>query len=173
MTQNYRLYISYITQNKNNEFELRVVKRPSYNRISDCVENEFEGIHSFSLNEHKIVDNILTYEDFGIDPFRFTSYTWHPEANILFYITNVESEDIIRYYDIDNDKKGVIETGTLSNRYISVSPRGNYLLFTFSGYKDNSFHFINCYNNDIQTNVNCCGNKSTGHMIGVASIAIQ
>ena len=79
-------YISYITQNKNNEFELRVVKRPSYNRISDCVENEFEGIHSFSLNEHETVDNILTYEDFGIDPFRFTSYAWHPEENILFYI---------------------------------------------------------------------------------------
>ena len=58
-------------------------------------------------------------------------------VNILFYVTNVNSEDIIRYYDAESKKSGVIDTGTLSNRYISVSPQGNHLLFTFSGYKDN------------------------------------
>ena len=165
-------YISYITQNNKNEFELMVVRRPRYNRVSDCIQKEFEGKHSFSDYKHEKVDNILTYEDFGIDPFRFTSYAWHPKANILFYVTNINSEDIIRYYDAENKQGGLIDTGTLSNRYISVSPQGNYLLFTFSGYSDDKFHFINCDNNDIKTNVNCCGNKSTGHKIGVASIAI-
>ena len=165
-------YISYITQT-NNEFELNVVQRPKYNSAGDCVENEEPDNNSFSRSKHEKVDNIMTYEDLGIDSFRFTSYAWHPEVNILFYVTNVNSEDIIRYYNADSQKSGVIDTGTLSNRYISVSPQGNYLLFTFSGYKDNSFHFINCKNKGDNTNVNCCGNKSTGHKIGVAKLEIQ
>ena len=165
-------YISYITQT-NDKFELYVVPRPKYNSVRDCVEKEQPDNNSFSSSKHEKVDNILTYEDLGIDSFRFTSYAWHPKVNILFYITNVDSEDIIRYYDADSMKSGMIDTGTLSNRYISVSPQGNYLLFTFSGYKDNSFHFINCENKRDNTNVNCCGNKSTGHNIGVAKLEIQ
>ena len=165
-------YISYITQT-NDKFELYVVPRPKYNSVRDCVEKEQPDNNSFSSSKHEKVDNILTYEDLGIDSFRFTSYAWHPKVNILFYITNVDSEDIIRYYDADSMKSGMIDTGTLSNRYISVSPKGNFLLFTFSGYKDNSFHFINCEQKGSITNVNCCGNKSTGHNIGVAGIEIH
>ena len=165
-------YISYITQT-DNDFELNIVQRPIHNRVSDCGINEKPDNNSFSRSKYEKVGNILTYEDLGIDPFRFTSYAWHPEVNILFYVTNVNSEDIIRYYDAESKKSGVIDTGTLSNRYISVSPQGNYLLFTFSGYKDNSFHFINCEHKEDNTNVNCCGNKSTGHKIGVAKLEIQ
>ena len=165
-------YISYVNQNQQGFFELKVVKTPQYNRIADCIVQEGADNNSFFQTKHNIIDNILTYDDLGLDAFRYNAYDWHPKFNILFYIVNEGNDDIIKYYDVDQKKGGLVNTNTSANRYISISPKGNYLLFTFTGHSKETYHFMNCNYHNKVNNMNCCGDKTTGHNIGVGKLDI-
>ena len=166
-------YISYINQNRQEFFELKVVETPQHTRIADCIIKEGSDNNSFYQAEHYTIDNILTYEDLGLDAFRYYAYDWHPQYNIIFYIVNDGNDDIIKYYDVDRQKGGMVTTNTSANRYISVSPKGNHLVFTFTGHSEETYHFMNCSYRNRVNNLNCCGNKTTGHNIGVAKLEIQ
>jgi len=128
--------------NSNSHFELYTVDLGNAN---DC--GLFIDTHRKNPNKllYKKIDNYIVNDDYkdGYPNQRFTSYCWHPNKNIIFYIKRDKLKDeqssktySIYYYNLDkNDGPHLLDIPTNYNSYLSMSEDGKYLLFSFTSLK--------------------------------------
>ena len=131
--------------NSNGHFQLYVFDLETKNRWIDFILSNNKNPENIP---HKMIDDYIVNDDYkdGYPNQRFTSYCWHPNKNILFYIKREEinNENPIKnysiyYYDLDtNEGPQLLDIPTNYNSYLSMSNDGEYLLFSFTSLKDGS-----------------------------------
>jgi hypothetical protein len=129
--------------------------------------NYIDSGNSLELN-YQLIDSNVMDEDFYNSGERtnFTSYCWHPERNIIFYIKSDGDNHPIYYFDLDNNQRGKLDIPTKNNKYINISNDGQYLLFSFIGIEDearkNNFQFNNSKGLDSLDVLRDFGNNKIG-----------
>ena len=136
--------IAFLNYEENKKGSLPDLYTVDISECKDCLQfSEDYNNDTLTLDYQKVDSNIVDQEWYGDDSPIFTSYCWHPNKNILFYVKRTQNTDDgsnkypIYYYDLDSSKGPVkMDILTNYNKDLSISQDGDYLLFSFSGMRD-------------------------------------
>ncbi len=143
-------------------------------QVSDGTDEYDIYIYNTSTNESKLIaQNVYSAQKKGTRPdYETLDYCWHPFRNIIFYVALVGKNENkqIKYCNIDSFECYDLETNTIENSNITISPKGNFLLFQTLGYQVGDKHFDNCNKN--KDNKACCSGTANTKL-AIAKISLN
>ena len=171
--------ISFLSQAPGKKtYDLYILEIDSYDSNDNIIDalsfySDGDELEVFiNKNIKKIDHSIPVGSSFGQHNSAYTNYIWHPEKNILFYIKQIKesgsevTDEIIYYYDLEDDTRGKVETKTTNNSNLSLSFDGDFLLFNYQDIKDD-IKEINCSDSE-----NCC-DSDEGTKIGIVELIVK